>query len=445
MTLWAACIGGFLFQFDLTALAAARPEIGADLGVISEASAWLIDIYSLGLVLALPASGTLADRFGRRRMFTTGTVLFAASSALCALAPSFGTLLLLRALQGIAGAFLTSAQMALLAHAYVGSSRARAFGISGTVIGASMVAGPPFGALIASTLGWRWIFWINLPLCAAILALVARGVAESSDPDAAGRKIDWRGCLLLALAAGGFAVVLLDAEILGGWWSAGVAVVTGLALLCAVGFVIVERSHNYPAIDLMLFRSRPFAAICVTAAASAAGYWSLLVHVPRLARGPMGLDPAGAGLLLTAMTVPMLVLPRFGARLVSRLPAQLFFPLGLVIVGVADFGLSLAVWTDGGNTLIVVALMASGIGCALINSQITAAAISAVPAGRAAMASAICVTMRQIGFSLGVALLACLRQIDDSHGFSLAFGGAGFVAMAAAAIGSRLFCTATKT
>lgn len=443
-TLWAVCISGFLFQIDLTALAATLSDIGADLRVTEASSAWVIDIYSLALVFSLPASGALADRFGRRLMFMLGTALFCVASVLCAVAPSFALLLVFRAAQGISGACLTSASLALLAGAYPGPGRARAFGIAGTVIGASMVAGPPLGALIASTIGWRWIFWLNVPLCAAIVGLTFVRVAETAIASAAQRPIDWLGCALLAISAGSLALLLLDGRSLG-WQSPAVAALLVLSMACAGAFVRVERRHRSPAIDLMLFRSPQFLAMCVTPAATSVGYWSLLIYVPQLARGPMQMGPVEAGWLLTALTLPMLVLPRFGAALASRMPPRLFFPMGLFIIGVSDIVLAAAVGgglARFGNWPVILALLSSGTGTALINSQTSAAAVSAVPAERAAMASAMCVTMRQLGFSLGIALLGCLLQIDRKNGFALAFFGAGALTILAAMICRALLNTA---
>jgi MFS family permease len=170
----AACVSGFLFQFDLTALSAALPDIAASLSVRVADQAWVIDVYSLALVFSLPLAAPVADRYGRRRAFMTGAFLFALASVLCATATTFSALLTWRVLQGISGAALTASASALLAAAYPGARRPWAFGIWGTVVGASMVAGPPLGALIAATLGWPWVFWINVPICFALVLLISR-------------------------------------------------------------------------------------------------------------------------------------------------------------------------------------------------------------------------------------------------------------------------------
>src|ERR1700743_3721819 len=217
----AACVSGFLFQFDLTALSAGVPDLasstfarGAAPDIASSLSgrvadqAWVIDVYSLALIFALPLAGPVADRYGRRRAFMSGAILFALASVLCTTATTFFSLLAWRVLQGISGAALTASASALLAAAYPGPRRAWAFGIWGTVIGASMVAGPPLGALISAGLGWSWVFWINVPICIAVVLLTGR---TASDQAFSGTyaPLDWAGPATLALCVGSFAFLML--------------------------------------------------------------------------------------------------------------------------------------------------------------------------------------------------------------------------------------------
>src|SRR5260221_10150730 len=200
-SLIAACVSGFLFQFDLTALSAALPDIASSLSARVADQAWVIDVYSLALVFALPLAGSVAVSYGRGRAFMTGPLLFALASALCAAATTLFSLLAWRVLQGISGAALTASAAALLAAAYPGPRRAWAFGIWGTVVGASMVAGPPLGALIAAVLGWPWVFWINIPICVALVLLTGR---TASDQALSGTyaPLDWAGPATLALCGG---------------------------------------------------------------------------------------------------------------------------------------------------------------------------------------------------------------------------------------------------
>lgn len=436
-TLVAACISGFLFQVDLTALSAALPDIGGDFGATSARSAWVIDVYSLSLIFSLPIAGSLADRYGRRRVFAWGAGLFGLASLLCARAGTFDGLLAFRILQGVAGACTTTTSSALLAGAYRGPRRTWAFGLWGTVIGASMVAGPPLGSFLAVAAGWRWIFWINLPLCAILVFLALRMIGDPFDQQRSTAKVDWLGAGLLAIASAALAFVLLEGPALGGIASpaflGGIAA-SGIALVL---FVVVERRHPNPAFDIKLFGSRQFVAMCLVPLAGSIGFWSLLIYVPQLARGPLGLAPLETGWLLVTLTLPMMLLPRYGAMLAARYSNRSFFCGGLLIVGVADLLLGVICGAGANSSTLLftaVALLASGSGCALINAQITAAAVSAVPIERAATASAICVTMRQIGFSVGIALLGSALQLRPGGDYFAAFGASGAFTLGLTAI-----------
>jgi MFS family permease len=417
----AASVSGFLFQFDLTALSAALPDIASSLSARVADQAWVIDVYSLALIFALPLAGPVADRYGRRRASMTGAILFALASALCATATTLFSLLAWRVLQGISGAVLTVSASALLAAAYSGPRRVWAFGIWGTVIGASMVAGPPLGALIAAVLGWSWVFWINIPIC---VALVLRTARIASDQAVLGTyaPLDWAGPATLALCVGSLAFLMLAGH--GAAGSGVIPVVLGGCITALALFIRVERRHVAPAFDFALFGSSRFVATCLVPIAGSIGFWALLVHLPQMARGPMALGPAAAGLLLTALTVPMFLLPSVGAKLAAKLPARWYFAGGLGILGGADLLLALASRDLGAPLAIwavVGALLIGGSGCAVFNAQITAAAVSAVPPDRAATASAICVTMRQIGFSFGIALIGALLQRHDPYAYTTAF------------------------
>lgn len=432
----AACVSGFLFQFDLTALSAALPDIASSLSAPVSDQAWVISIYSLALICALPLAGPMADRYGKRRLFFIGTVLFAISSAMCALATSLIGLLAWRGLQGIAGALFTTSGAALVAAAYQGERRIWAFGILGTVVGASMVAGPPLGALIASSLGWPWVFWINLPICLALMLLVMRMAGDSAVPTKR-PPLDWAGPATLAICVGSLALLMLEGHEPGASTALPTWMIVCVCLAALALFIVIERRHIAPAFDFSLFGSPRFVAMCLVPIAGSIGYWALLVHLPQMARGPMALSPAATGLLLTALTLPMFLLPTVGAKLAAKLPSCWFFAGGLGIIGVADLLLALSaidLSSPWARWFVIGSLLIGGAGCAMINAQITAAAVSAVPADRAATASAICVTMRQIGFAFGIALLGALIQRNDQLAYATAFTVAAFCTLGLAAI-----------
>jgi MFS family permease len=438
-------VSGFLFQFDLTALSAALPDIASSLSARVEDQAWVIDVYSLALIFALPLAGPVADRYGRRRAFMTGAILFALASVLCATATTFFGLLAWRVLQGISGAALTASASALLASAFPGPRRAWAFGIWGTVIGASMVVGPPLGALIAAVWGWSWVFWINVPICAALVLLIGR---TSSDQIVSGTNtpLDWAGPATVALCVGLLAFLMLADHRPAGL-GVPIPVVLGLCITALLLFIRIERRHAAPAFDFALFGSSRFVAMCLVPIAGSIGFWALLVHLPQMARGPMSLSPAATGFLLTALTAPMFLLPSIGAKLAAKLPARWYFAGGLAIVGGADLLLALAardlgaplsIWT------VIGALLIGGSGTAMFNAQITAATVSAVPPDRAATASAISVTMRQIGFAFGIALIGALLQRNNPLAYATAFAAVSACTLGLAVLAFALLSRSEK-
>jgi MFS family permease len=433
-------VSGFLFQFDLTALSAALPDIASSLSARVADQAWVIDVYSLALIFALPLVGPIADRYGRRRASMAGAILFAFASVLCATATTLLGLLAWRVLQGISGAALTTSAAALLAAAYPGSRRAWAFGIWGTVVGASMVAGPPLGALIAVVLGWQWVFWINIPICVALVLLTGR-IASDQALRGTSAPLDWAGPAALALCVSSLAFLMLAGHGPAESRVMPMPVVLGLCIAALALFIRIERRQVAPAFDFALFGSPRFAAMCLVAIAASIGFWALLVHLPQMARGPMALSPAATGFLLTALTTPMFLLPSMGAKLAAKLPPRWYFAGGLLIVSGADLWLALAardLGAPGAVWAVIGALVIGGSGCAVFNAQITASAVSAVPADRAASASAICVTMRQIGFAFGIALIGALLQRDDPLNYAAAFAVVGASTLGLAALAFAL-------
>ena len=419
----AACCGGFVFQADLTAVSAILSEIVTDLPSHGVAPTWLMDAYSLAMISMLPAAGSIADRFGRRRLFELGTLFFGVASVGCALSPTFAILIACRIGQGVGGALLTTAGTGLLSQLYEGQERRNAFAAVGTSIGAAVLVGPPVALFLAQTVGWRWLLWINAPICLAIVMLARRAASRVT-----GRRRQAYRLEGMRHAGVGRRPVVFRSAGKSNLWSRSYLDCRRLRLRGGTLelFVFIEGRSPYPAIELGLFRSRAFLGASLAPVALSIGYWSLLVYIPLVAHGRMHLDPVGVGWLLTCLTVPMLVIPRFGARLAARLSSRVFFAAGLIVIGLADMLLSVSVATDVSLVSIVLALSLAGVGAALINPQISAAAIAVVPGDRAAMAVAISVTMRQFGFAVGIALLGCLA---NSSSFALAFAGAATIAL----------------
>ncbi len=411
----------FLVQFDIAAVVVTMPVIAAELALDHAGFAWVMDAYSLAFVGALMAAGVLADRHGRRRCLMAGTVVFALASLGCVLAPSAALLLLARAAQGLAAALVICGGLALLSGlARNPRERAWAFGVAGTISGIATAFGPAGGGLIAAALGWRWIFLINLPICAAVALALPRLVAESREP--APRALDSAGMALLTAGLTALVAALLHGAATG--WDAMALGGLALSLALLAAFVAVERAHTQPMIDPALFAQGAFSGICLVAVLMSVAYWAVLVYLPVYGGATFGLSAGEIGLALLAATVPMLVLPPLGARLAARLARHWFFALGFALALSGDLLLALAA-TRADAALSLAGMVLAGSGAGLVHSQTSGLAVALAPASRAGMAAGIATVMRQGGFALGIASLGMLVA-----NLPLLFAAAGAAALA---------------
>ncbi|MGX1267512.1 EmrB/QacA subfamily drug resistance transporter [Streptomyces phaeoluteigriseus] len=255
----------FLVGVDTTIVNVGLPEIGHGLGVGTHDLEWVVDAYTVVLASLLVVSGALADRWGRRRVFRCGLVVFGLASLACALAPSLGVLVAARAVQGIGASMLSPVALAIVVNAMPDPrERARAIGVWASVFGLSMAAGPVTGGALIAAFGWRSVFWINAPVIVVALVLVAVFVPESRA--ARVRRLDWPGQVLLTAVICTVVGVLIEGPRIG--W-ASPAALTGYALVVAAvtGFVVVERRRDDPLMDLGLFRRPPFATAVLGATA----------------------------------------------------------------------------------------------------------------------------------------------------------------------------------
>lgn len=425
-------MGAFLTQLDVTAVVVAMPAIGAELGFGLAGFAWIMDAYSLAFTGLLLAAGALADRHGRRRVLIAGNLVFAVASLFCGLAWNGPLIWAARALQGAAAAFVVTGAIALMADAYrAPADRARAFGAMGVVSGIAMAIGPSLGGLVAATFGWRWIFFVNVPLCLALAWILPRLVAESRAADPA--PFDLTAIMLMTAALGLAIAGLLQA---GGATSASGLLWPALALAASLGlgvtFIRQQGRRARPILDAGLFAQRAMAAIAILLAAVSVGYWAVLVYLPLFLERSFGLPAQQAGGALLAATLPMLVLPPFGARLAARFGWKTLFAAGLVLMAGGN-GALVAAAGLGASSLAWAGMAMGGVGAALAHPQLSGAVVALAPAGEAGMAAAVTVVLRQAGFALGIAVLGATL----AAGFVWLFAAAA--AMAAIGAGAALW------
>jgi MFS transporter, DHA2 family, methylenomycin A resistance protein len=372
LVLLAASLGVLIAQIDTSVVSLAVKRIGADLGSTVSGMQWMMDAYNVVYAALLLTGGALGDLYGRRRIFVAGVVLFALGSIACALAPTTAILLAGRAVSGLGAALELPMTLVLLAVAYPDSkARQHALGIWAACNGLAFIVGPTVGGLLVDTAGWRSIFYLILPLCAAALALAHSAVPESASPE--GRRLDLPGQAAAIAALGGLSFLAIEGAHLG-WASAPVlaaAVVTGLG---AIAFVLVERGNARGLVPFEVFRSRPFSAALAIAGLMTFGMYALLFLMPLYFQTLLGDSPLMAG--MAAMGAGELVL-----AFVSR---------------------------DAGPWLVPGALAIVGVGLGLNTAPVNSVAVANVARERGGTASGLVNTARMVGATLGIAILGAI-------------------------------------
>jgi EmrB/QacA subfamily drug resistance transporter len=405
-TLGAVCVATFMLLLDVTIVNVALPDIQRDLGSSFQDLQWVVDAYALTLAAFLLTAGSLADRLGRRRVFVAGLALFTVASLLCGLSTTPTQLNVARALQGIGGAGMFATSLALLAAAFSGRERGTALGVWGATTGASVAVGPLVGGVLVEHISWQSIFYVNLPIGLAAIAVTLRMVSESKDPDPA--PIDWAGLITFsaALFALVFALVRGNAE---GWGSPMiVALLIGSVVLLVV-FVLVERRQRRPMLDLTLFRKPAFVGAAIVAFALSGSIFAMFLYLTLFMQNILGYSPLEAGLRFLPVTVLSFFFAALSGNLTERVPVRYLLGLGLGLVGVGLLLMS-GLDADSGWTALLPGFLLCGAGVGLTNPAIASTAVGVVDPRRAGMASGVNSTFRQVGIATGIAGLGAIFQ-----------------------------------
>jgi EmrB/QacA subfamily drug resistance transporter len=390
---------------DVTIVNIALPSIGRDLHASVSGLQWVIDAYTLVLASLLMLSGSTADRLGRRKTFMVGLLTFVVGSLLCSLAPNLTTLVVFRMMQAVGGSMLNPVAMSIITNTFTDAKeRAQAIGVWGAVIGVSMALGPVIGGLLVDSVGWRSIFWINIPIGVVAAALAFRYIPESRAPKA--RRIDGVGQGLVIALLASLTYGIIEAPTRG--WTSGVIVgAFVVALASLIGLLLWEPRRAEPLIDLRFFRSIPFSGATVIAIAAFAALGGFLFLNTLYLQEVRGLSPLHAGLDTLPMAAMALVFPTISGRIVGTRGAR----IPLVIAGVTLLVSCLMLVRVSDTTpftWLFAAYVVFGIGFGFVNAPITNAAVSGMPRAQAGVASAIASTSRQIGATLGVAVVGAL-------------------------------------
>src|SRR5215212_1589368 len=406
-TLRVVCVSTALLLLNVAAPQVALTAIAESLDASFADLQWVLSGYALALAVFLLSAGSLADRFGRRRLFLAGLAMFSAASALCALAPGAGTLIAARLVQGLGAAVVFPSSLAILAEAFQGADRRRAIGAWGATIGLAFAAGPLIGGLLVDTLGWRSVFGASAVLGLPTMVLAARHVAESRDPDPP--PVDWAGVgtLSLGLFAGVFAVLRGNAL---GWTS---STVIGCLALCAAAlaaFVGVERATARPMLDLALFRNRTFAGATAIIALLAGGPFGAFVYLTLFLLEAQDRDPIEAGLVLAPLALVSFVVSAAAGRASERVPLRGALVAGMLVTAAGMVGLRAGLTEDASWLALLPGLALTGVGVGLANPLVTFAHLGVLPPAQGGLASALNNTARQIGLAVGIAILGALLE-----------------------------------
>jgi len=405
-TLLAVCVATFMLLLDITIVNVALPDIQRDLNASLSSLQWVVDAYSLMLAAVLLTAGSLGDRLGRRAVFSLGLGVFTVASFLCGIAGDPTLLNLARGLQGVGGAAMFATSLALIAQEFQGRDRATAFGVWGATIGGAVAIGPLVGGLITEHLGWEWIFFVNVPIGIAAIALTELRLANVAAQDA--ERIDLPGLLTFSVAL----FLLIFGLIRGnpdGWGSAVIlGSLIGSALLLAA-FVAVESRSSHPMLDLTLFRKPAFNGVSAVAFCLSASMFAMFLYLTLYIQGVLGYSPLDAGLRFLPLSVVSFVVAPIAARAAERVPLRVLMGSGLITVGVGLL-LMRGVSPDSSWTTLLAGFIVAGIGVGVTNPSIASGAIGVVPPQMAGMGSGINNTFRQVGIATGVAALGAVFQ-----------------------------------
>lgn len=403
----AVCLTSLMFGLEISSIPAILPTLETVLHADFKQLQWVMNAYTIAVTTVLMATGALADRYGRKRVYIGAIIAFAVSSLVCGLARDASVLIVARFLQGMSGGAMLICQIAVLSHQFqAGRARAVAFGWWGIIFGIGLGFGPIIGGAIVALLSWEWVFLVHVPLGAISLFLAASGVRESRDPGAS--TLDLAGIVTLSLAVFCLAFFITQGPDLGFDSWAAFAVIAVFAASC-ISFIIAERTSPRPMFDFSVFRIRTFSGALIGSMAMNFSFWPFMIYLPIYFQAGLGYDSVGAGLSLLAYTLPTLVVPPVAERLALRYHAGLIIPLGLFAIGLGFMLMKLGSSVDRASWLTMLpGCILAGVGLGMTNTPVTNTTTGSVAAERAGMASGIDMSARMISLAINIALMGLI-------------------------------------
>ncbi|RKT88388.1 Major Facilitator Superfamily protein [Saccharopolyspora antimicrobica] len=411
-TLAISCAATLLVLVNFTAPVSTVQIIGAELTAGASGQTWMLSSISVGLAAFLLVTGSLADAFGRKRIFVVGGALLGLASAMCAMAPTALVFVLARVFQGGASAALLATGLGLLGHVFPpGPERARATGLWGAMVGGGITVGPVFSALLIKVAGWPLAYWIIAVLSSLVAVWAARSLGESRGERP--RKLDLAGVVTLGGALSFLVAALTEGR--GGWTRPHVLAFLAAALVLLVAFVRAERKAAEPMLDLGLLKRPAFLAATVGALVTGAAVIGFMTYVPIAAQQVLGLSPLASAVLLGAWSGVSFVAAPQARRLTGRIEARDQIAAGLALCGIGQLTL-IGIGTQSAWWQLVPGLVLAGAGSGIANAALAGLAVQSVPPNQVAMGSGANNTARYLGSSVGIALIAAVLAMAPSGG-----------------------------
>ena len=424
-----------LIMLDSNIVAVSLPAIGRSLGASFTDVQWVISAYVLTYASLLLASGGYADLRGRKKSMLIGLVIFAVASATCGLATDSLMLNLSRAAQGVGGAFLVTASLAILSNAFTGAERNQAFAFWGASLGIALAVGPIIGGAITNSVGWRWAFLVNVPASAVLILATLKFIGESRDPNA--KRLDISGTVTFSAGLALLIWALIDGNE-AGWASSSIVIRLAAAFVFLAAFVIVELRQDRPMVEFGLFRRGTFLGAVLAMIGYGASAQVMIFFLPLYLENAYGFEPLPAGIAMIPFALPMVLAPRITRRLATRFSGRSLLAAGLAITVVGNA----AFWLVGRSHLpygvFLVAMVIAGCGAGLLNGQTVKVLQGAVPEDRAGMASGLASTTRFIGILVSVAALGAILSDVARDRFVAGASKAGLAADAARQAAARV-------
>ncbi|MEZ2410394.1 MFS transporter [Bosea sp. RCC_152_1] len=404
VALAAVCLSALMFGLEISSVPAILPTLEQVLNANFRQLQWIMNAYTIGVTMVLMATGALADRFGRKRVFTASIVAFGASSLACGITGSVPVLIGARFLQGLSGGAMLVCQIAILSHEFrTAADRGMAFGWWGIVSGVGLGFGPIIGGAIVALWSWEWVFLVHVVLSIVTLLLAAGGVRESRDPEAT--RLDFVGIVTLSAAVFCLAFFITQGPE-PGFASPAALSILGVAVASFIAFLIAERLTPRPMFDFSVFRIRAFSGAIIGSAAMNMSFWPFMIYLPIWFQAGLGYDSVAAGLGLLAYTLPALVVPPLAERLSLRYQPRLVIPAGLFTIGLGFMLMKLGSGAGNANWLTMLpGCILTGVGLGLTNTPVTNTTTGSVPAARSGMASGIDMSARMISLAINIPIM----------------------------------------